>query len=91
MSKTLKTPDYWKDEEYQPLIEVKTINGNSVRIPERLKDSWDFLMTCFEPVILEQGKVAGLNTIKDLMEAESQMTSKKREDFYKVFVENYQG
>ena len=38
---TVQTPSYWKDERYQPLIEVKTINGNTVRIPKLFEYHWE--------------------------------------------------
>ena len=88
--KSVKTPKYWQREEFQPLVEEKTIYGNKVRIPSRFKDSWDFLTNMSENIILEQGRLAGLRTIKELMATETQMTSKLREDFCKVFAESYQ-
>lgn len=88
--KSVKTPRYWQSEEFQPLVEVKTIYGNKVRIPSLFKESWDILTNMSESIISEQGRLAGLKTIKELMATENQMTSKKREDFCKVFVEGYQ-
>ena len=40
----VKTPMYWQEEKYQPLIEVKTVYKNNVKIPSVMKDNWDFLM-----------------------------------------------
>jgi len=88
--KTVKTPQYWQEERYQPLIEVNTIYGNTVRIPNCFKDSWDILTQMSKNIISGQGRPAGLKTIKELMGSENQMTSKKREDFCKVFLESYQ-
>ena len=90
MAKIIKTPIYWSEKQFQPLTEVKTIYGNKVKIPKRFKDSWDILTSMSEKIISEQGLQAGLKTIKELMDSENQMTSKKREDFCKVFMENYQ-
>ena len=39
--KTVKTPEYWKKEQFQPLIEVETAYGNKVKIPEKLKVSYE--------------------------------------------------
>ena len=36
MSKEINTPEYWKDEFFQPLVAAKTINGNEVMIPKML-------------------------------------------------------
>ena len=88
--KEVKTPLYWKKEEFQPLVEVETLYGNKVKIPSRSKESWDFLTNMSKTIISEQGRRAGLKTIKELMATETQMTSKKREDFCKVFAEIYQ-
>ena len=39
-----KIPDYWTtDERLQPLIEVKTIKGNKVKIPQFLQGTWKSL------------------------------------------------
>ena len=86
----VNTPKYWEEEKYQPLIEVKTIFGNMVRIPERFKDSWDFLMLSYEKVISEQGRVNGLKTITESLGSSTIARSKECEDFYKVFAESYQ-
>ena len=40
MSKEIKTPEYWKDEFFQPLVAAKTINGNEVMIPKMLMRGW---------------------------------------------------
>ena len=86
----VKTPSYWNEERFQPLVEVKTIYGNTVKIPERLKDSWDFHMKCFEEIMSEQGKQIGLKTIKEMLDSATTMRSRVCEDFYKVMFENYQ-
>ena len=36
----VKTPSYWKEEQYQPLIEETTYYGNPVLIPERSLLAW---------------------------------------------------
>ena len=88
--KTVQTPEYWKEERYQPLIEVETIYGNTVRIPERFKDSWDFLMMNYEKLISRQGRANGLKAIKESLDSSTIARSRDCEDFYKVFAENYQ-
>lgn len=40
MSKKIKTPEYWKDKFFQPLVKAKTINGNEVMIPEIFVKAW---------------------------------------------------
>ena len=37
----VKTPKYWQEEKYQPLVEVETAYGNKVKIPEKLKISYE--------------------------------------------------
>ncbi len=60
----VKTPPYWKEEKYQPLIEVKTVYKNKVKIPSVMKDNWDFLMQCCENIIQREGRQRGLEIIK---------------------------
>ena len=43
MMKTVKTPEYWKEERYQPLIEAVTAYGNKVLIPKMCTDAWHSL------------------------------------------------
>ena len=38
--KTIKTPKYWQDKLFQPLIEVKTAYGNKVKIPKMYFNGW---------------------------------------------------
>ncbi len=40
MAKIIKTPDYWKKELYQPLVEMKTAYGNYVQVPKIFTDAW---------------------------------------------------
>ena len=40
MSEKVKTPEYWKDEFFQPLVKAKTFNGNEVMIPESSRGEW---------------------------------------------------
>ena len=37
----IKTPSYWQEEEYQPMVEVETAYGNMVAIPQNLQDIWE--------------------------------------------------
>ena len=88
--KTVKTPEYWKEARYQPLVEVTTLSGSKIKIPERLKDSWDFLMNNYKGLISRQGIANGLKTIRESLDTATIKRSKECEDFYKVFAENYQ-
>ncbi len=38
--KMIKTPKYWEMERYQPLVEVKTMYGNTVQIPRCFEGTW---------------------------------------------------
>ena len=40
MSKNIKTPEYWQDEFFQPLIKAKTFYGNEVMIPQMFTGAW---------------------------------------------------
>lgn len=37
----IKTPSYWKEEKYQPMVEAETAYGNRVEIPQNLQDIWE--------------------------------------------------
>lgn len=37
----VQTPSYWQEEEYQPLIEAKTLNGHTVLIPKLFEYHWE--------------------------------------------------
>ena len=87
--KEIKTPAYWREERFQPLIEVETIYGNKVEIPRRFKDSWDMMMDMSERIISKQGRADGLRTIEEIMKTEPPMPGRERVDFCKVFIENY--
>ncbi|MBQ5602215.1 MAG: hypothetical protein IIU77_05270 [Clostridia bacterium] len=88
--KEVNTPSYWEEEKYQSLTEVKTIFGNTVKIPERFKDSWDFLMQNYEELISRQGRANGLKAITESLGSSTVTRSRDCEDFYKVFAESYQ-
>ena len=88
--KEIKTPEYWKEQRFQPLVEVKSITGSTVKIPSRSKEFWEFLMKNYEKVILEQGKVNGLKIIRESLDTATIMRSRECEDFCRVFAENYQ-
>ena len=38
--KKVKTPKYWEDKLFHPLIEVETAYGNKVQIPKRYINGW---------------------------------------------------
>ena len=88
--KKVKTPAYWCEKEYQPLIEVETIFGNTVKIPSGYKEHWDLMMDMSELIISKQGREVGLQTIRELMIEEPAMPSRNRVDFYLVFAEAYE-
>ena len=39
----VKTPSYWNEEKYQPLVETTTLYGNKVKVPKRFLDTWEYL------------------------------------------------
>ncbi len=38
----VKTPSYWDEEKFQPMVETTTLYGNKVKVPERFSDAWAF-------------------------------------------------
>lgn|GEM_PF-3700444 len=55
------TPEYWKEEKYQPLVEVKTAFGTPVQIPKNLLHTWRACEMMKDGIlpILEQVKANG--------------------------------
>ena len=56
--KEIQTPSYWQEEEYQPLVKLKTLYGNQVMIPQKFQDSWEFQESLIE--ITDKRKEKGL-------------------------------
>ena len=80
----IQTPSYWEEDWYQPLVEVTTIYGNPVKIPERWRSTWEF----YEEMIAQgrctrEGYAAGL---KQGIE----MRGYNAADFGRVLLEIYQ-
>lgn len=57
----IKTPSYWQEEKYQPLVEAETAYGNKVEIPQNLQDIWNKTVSLKGkyPKDVEQAKAAG--------------------------------
>jgi hypothetical protein len=47
----VKTPTYWQEEKYQPLVEVETLYGNKVMIPQMYEEDWEFYRATKEIMI----------------------------------------
>ena len=80
----IQTPKYWEEDWYQPLVEVTTIYGNPVKIPERWRSIWEF-----DQELMEQGResregyAAGLKQVIE-------MRGYNAADLARVFLEIYQ-
>ena len=81
----VKTPDYWQEERYQPLVEVETLYGNKVHIPQRFKENWELWLRQKEILIdlLRDGVQHGY------LEETSNPRKKWAVDLRKVFYELY--
>ena len=57
----IKTPSYWQEEKYQPLVEAETAYGNKVEIPQNLQNVWEQIASLKGryPKDVEQAKAAG--------------------------------
>lgn len=83
----VKTPECWKEAEYQPLVEVETAYGNKVKIPESSLILWQMYRHGKNGVErhreqFEREIAAGLYQTKD-------RRYKRVNDLRKVFVEKY--
>lgn len=80
----VQTPSYWKEEKYQPLVEVETAYGNKVKIPERCLIDWEAFQDHPEIAIK-----AFKQALKDGL-YEGDKRRKFGVDLRKVFIESYQ-
>ena len=57
----IKTPSYWQEEKYQPLVEAETAYGNKVEIPQNLQNIWELTASLKGryPKDVERAKAAG--------------------------------
>ena len=57
----VKTPSYWQEEKYQPMVEAETAYGNKVEIPQNLQAIWNRTASLKGkyPKDVEQAKAAG--------------------------------
>ena len=79
----VKTPKYWKNERFQPLIEVETAYGNRVMIPKRYINGWQTAkMAKKESERLGLNVLAGLEIHKE--------TNELYYDLERVFYEIYE-
>ena len=81
----VKTPSYWKNPEYQPIVEATTYYGNKVQIPESLQSFWEFCerMKGKVPRDLEWAKAAGFFTRRT--------RDKNKQDTMRVYYEEFRG
>ena len=80
----IQTPKYWAEEEYQPLVEVTTIYGNPVKIPERWRSTWEF-----DQEMMEQGRESREDYAAGLKQV-IEMRGYNAADLARVFLEIYQ-
>ena len=81
----VKTPSYWKEEIFQPLVVVTTMFGNKVKIPNAYQKSWEFLMDLLETT--KESKQEFLDGLVHTAKNKSQEDG----DLIRVFLEDYQG
>ena len=57
----IKTPIYWQEEKYKPMVEVETAYGNKVKIPKNLQNIWEMVASLKGkyPKDVEQAKSVG--------------------------------
>ena len=80
----VKTPEYWQEAEFQPLVEVQTAYGNKVKIPQSLLNmwnKWEQRKGKF-PLNVERAKAAGL--------FQKTIHNRVNQDILRVYYEQYQ-
>ena len=57
----VQTPSYWQEEKYQPLVEVTTVYGNKVLIPQLYVENWELYQATKELMIedWQRGRALG--------------------------------
>lgn len=80
----IKTPDYWQEEKYQPLVEAETAYGHKVKIPKNLQDIWNKTASLKGkyPPNVELAKAAGYFA--------KPKRHRERRDIIRVYYEEYQ-
>ena len=57
--KVVKTPEYWKEELFQPQVETTTHYGTKVKVPENLMPAWRSLQR-YGKKMLEESSIEDL-------------------------------
>ena len=80
----VKTPSYWQEDKYQPLVEAQTAYGNKVLIPQSLTDTWAMWESRREEILgrLEQVIADGW--------FDKSLRNPKYQDLKRVYFEQYQ-
>ena len=80
----IKTPSYWQEEKYQPLVEAETAYGNKVKIPKSLQDIWERTASLKGryPKNVERAKAAGFFKLES--------RNKVNWDILRVYYEEFQ-
>ena len=86
----IKTPSYWKEAEYQPLLETETVYGHKVKVPERFLGTWELIKECAEDD--DKATVNRMDYMDSVMHGLNGMIetrSRRAADFAKVLLEIY--
>ena len=82
----VKTPSYWKEEQYQPLIEETTYYGNPVLIPKRSQLAWKYLIDQMNRISEQYGPENAVGWLKERLP----QVKKHGRVLRKVFIEEYE-
>lgn len=85
----VRTPEYWKQKEYQPLVNCRTLFGNPVRMPQRYKESWEFQVELFNKIVAESGFQEGLHYMEHALEIVEESRGQNCIDLFLVMLERY--
>ena len=66
-NKEVKTPKYWEEEIFRPLVKAETAFGNSVMIPKQFMSGWqNALLTYRDMQRLGKNPLDGLEVLKEV-------------------------
>ena len=87
----IRIPEYWQEEEFQPLAETETVYGNRVKIPQRFMALWKEMKEVGReaetlPSVNRMGYMESVTSDLDYL---IQRREKTHSDFAKVMLEIY--
>lgn len=88
--KKVEIPSYWKEEEYQPLVETQTFYGNKIMVPQKFHEACEVNLKGLKSADKARPNgQTGLEIMKENMQDVIENRGKKAADLAKVLLEIY--